>query len=171
MKMPIKLGIIAGVIIAISVTIIIMSQMQVVQNNVDQNELEENEVISEPVFSETVVVSGPFQINKLQYMLGENIFFRAVGIDPNEKGQIAFLRPKNATHYIVHQSIPFDGSKKSDFNQYFKPSLAALIDICSSDDLVGTWVIVFRGVPYENISFEIINKTLLGEEDAMVPVC
>jgi len=91
MKMPIKLGIIAGVIIAISVTIIIMSQMQVVQNNVDQNELEENEVISEPVFSETVVVSGPFQINKLQYMLGENIFFRAVGVDPNEKGQIAFV--------------------------------------------------------------------------------
>jgi len=169
--MPIKLGIIAGVLIAISVTIIIISQMQVVQNNLDQNELEQNEVISEPVFSETVIVSGPFQINKPQYMLGENIFFRAVGIEPNEKGQIAFLRPKNTTHYIVHQNIPFDGSKKSDFNQYFKPGLAGLIDICTVEDLVGKWVIVFRGVPYENLSFEIINQTLQGEEDDYVPVC
>ena len=171
MKMPIKLGIIAGVIIAISFTIIIFSQMEVVQNNVDQNELEQNEVIPKPIFSETVIVSGPFQINKPQYKLGESIFFRAVGVDPNEKGQISFLRPKNATHYIVYEAIPFDGSLKTDFNQYFKPGIAGLVGICSSEDLVGTWVIVFRGVPYENISFEIINEILSGSEAQYEPVC
>jgi len=140
--------------------------MEVVQNDVEQNE-----VVRKPIFSETVIVSGPFQIDKPQYKLGENIFFRAVELEPNEKGQIAFLRPKNITHYVVYDSIPFDGSKKSDFNQYFTPSLAALVGICSSEDLMGTWKIVFRGVPYENISFEIINETLLGSEAQYEPVC
>jgi len=154
MNKKISLGIIIGVIIAISVSIIIISQMEVVQNDVEQNE-----VVREPIFSETVIVSGPFQIDKPQYKLGENIFFRAVELAPNENGKIVFLRPKNETHYIVYDSIPFDGSKKSDFNQYFKPGLAGLIGICTEEDLLGKWVIVFRGVPYENISFEIINQT------------
>jgi len=108
MNKKISLGIIIGVIIAISVSIIILSQMEVVQNDVEQNE-----VVREPIFSETVIVSGPFQIDKPQYKLGENIFFRAVELEPNEKGQIAFLRPKNITHYVVYDSIPFDGSKKA----------------------------------------------------------
>jgi len=180
MNKKISLGIVLGVIVAI--TIVAISQMQVISDVNDTNnqdikkpETIENDTIG-PFNESTVwdgiwIRSGPFHIDKSQYLLGENIFFRVTGLAPNEKGQIVFLRPQNETHYIVYQSFPFDGSLKTDFNTYFTPSLAALIDICSKDDLLGNWKIVFRGVPYENISFEIINITLPGEEDAMVPVC
>ena len=66
-------------------------------------------------FSSTVrglLTSGPFQIDKSQYLLGENIFVRVGNLAPNEKGQIAFLRPMNETHYSVYTTIPFDGAKK-----------------------------------------------------------
>jgi len=180
MNKKISLGIVLGVIVAI--TIVAISQMQVVSDVNDtiieetkKPETIENETIvpsDNPGFRERDwVMSGPFQIDRSKYLLGENIFFRVTGLAPNEEGQIVFLRPKNETHYIVYQSFPFDGSLKTDFNTYFTPGLAALIDICSKDDLIGNWKIVFRGVPYENISFEIINKTLPGEEDAMVTVC
>jgi len=180
MNKKISLGIVLGVIVAI--TIVAISQMQVISDVNDtiieetkKPETIENETIvpsDNPGFRERDwVMSGPFQIDRSKYLLGENIFFRVTGLAPNEEGQIVFLRPKNETHYIVYQSFPFDGSLKTDFNTYFTPGLAALIDICSRDDLLGNWEIVFRGVHYENISFEIINITLPGEEDAMVPVC
>ena len=59
-------------------------------------------------FSPTVrgwLTSGSFQIDKSQYLLGENIFVRISNLAPNEKGQIAFLRPMNETHYSVYNII------------------------------------------------------------------
>ena len=37
--------------------------------------------------------SGPFQIEKYEYYLGEKIFFNAVNISADEKGEIVFFRP------------------------------------------------------------------------------
>ena len=125
-------------------------------------------------FSSTVrglLTSGPFQIDKSQYLLGENIFVRVGNLAPNEKGQIAFLRPMNETHYSVYITTPFDGAKKNSFNQYFTPDLSRALKICTADDLIGTWKIVFQKTNYENISFEILNKTLPGEEDYYISVC
>ena len=117
------------------------------------------------------LTSGPFQIDKSQYLLGENIFVRITNLAQNEKGQIAFLRPMNETHYSVYITIPFDGAKKNSFNQYFTPDLSRALKICTVDDLIGTWKIVFQKTNYENISFEILNKTLPGEEDYYISVC
>ncbi len=114
--------------------------------------------------------SGPFQIDREKYSLGELIFLRVGGIQPDEKGQIAFLRPLNETHYDVYITIPFDGSNP-DFNQYFRPDLSRGLGICTQNDLLGEWRVVFQGTDYENLSFEIVNKTIPGDEDLYVPAC
>ncbi len=125
-------------------------------------------------FSPTVSVwltSGPFQIDKSQYLVAENIFVRVGNLAPNEKGQIAFLRPLNETHYSVYNTIPFDGEVNSSFNSYFTPSLSRGLKICTIDDLIGSWRVVFQGVDYESLSFEIINEILPGSEKYYEPSC
>ena len=108
--------------------------------------------------------SGPFEIDRSQYLLGENIFVRINALSPNEKGQIAFMRPMNETHYSVYFTIPFDGSEKYTFNQYFKPALSTARKICTTYDLIGNWAVVFQGTNYENLSFEIIDKFIPDDE-------
>jgi len=118
------------------------------------------------------ITSGPFQIDRSEYVLGEKIFLVIGGLNSQEKGQIAFLRPLNETHYSVYQTIPFDGAKKNAFNYYIEPSLSKANEICSMDDIVGTWTVVFRGTDYENLKFKITDKILPGVEDNyMKPVC
>ncbi len=117
------------------------------------------------------ITSGPFQIDRSEYIIGQKIFIRIGELDLDEKGQIAFLRPLNETHYSVYQTIPFDGMKKPAFNYYISPSLSTVFEICTLDDLVGEWAVVFRGTSYPNLKFEVTNEILPGEEDAYVPVC
>lgn len=116
--------------------------------------------------------SGPFQIDRKEYIMGEKVFLRIGALAPNEKGQVAFLRPLNDTHYSVYMTIPFDGQKKSAFNWYFEPRLSKSSGVCSEEDLLGKWAVVFRGTNYENMYFEIVNKTIPGNEDDFYkPVC
>jgi len=117
------------------------------------------------------ITSGPFQIDRNEYVLGEKIFLRIGGLSNDEKGQAAFLRPLNSTHYAVYIAIPFDGSDKSAFNYYLEPDLSKLKGICSMDDLVGDWRVVFRGTDYPNLEFKISDDILPGEEDEYDPVC
>ena len=115
--------------------------------------------------------SGPFEIDRSQYLLGENIFLRINTLAPNEKGQIAFMRPMNETHYSVYFTIPFDGSEKYTFNQYFKPALSLAKKVCTINDLIGEWAVVFQGTNYENLSFEIIDKFIPGDEEFYEDAC
>ncbi len=115
--------------------------------------------------------SGPFQIDRSKYLIGEKIFIVIGDLGLDEKGQIAFLRPMNMTHVAVWQTIPFDGMKKSAFNFYTQPALTAALGICTVDDLIGDWTVVFRGTDYPNLKFKIINKILPGDEESYVPVC
>ncbi|AFS81963.1 hypothetical protein [Candidatus Nitrosopumilus sediminis] len=117
------------------------------------------------------ITSGPFQIDRSEYVLGEKIFLVIGGLQQYEKGQVAFLRPLNDTHYKVYQTIPFDGSKKNVFNYYIQPQISKENGICSIDDLVGDWTVVFRGTNYENLKFRITDKILPGDEDSYEPVC
>ena len=117
------------------------------------------------------ITSGPFQIDRSEYILGEKIFLRIGGLSYDEKGQTAFLRPSNSTHYLVYVTIPFDGSDKSEFNYYLEPDLSKLKGICSVNDLVGDWRVVFRGTDYPNLEFKITEEILSGDEDEYEPVC
>ena len=113
------------------------------------------------------ISSGPFSIDKQQYLLGENIFLRVVDIQINEKGEIQFIRPSGD----IYRTIPFDGSLRSEFNQYFTPFPSSALKVCSSDDLVGTWTVKFQGTNYKPITFEMKNEYLKGEEWKFVNDC
>ena len=117
------------------------------------------------------ITSGPFQIDRSEYIIGEKIFVRIGGLGLEEKGQVAFLRPLNETHYSVYQTIPFDGTKKPEFNYYLQPQLSKVKGYCTIDDFVGEWKVVFRGTDYPNLEFNITDDILPGEESRYTPVC
>ena len=72
------------------------------------------------------------------------------------------MRSLNTTHYKVHLTIPFDGYSKESANTYFTPQISKLKGICSIDDLIGKWTMVFRGTDYQNLDFEITERILPG---------
>ena len=159
-------GIVSGIIVA--VVAIISVSVLIPQNNESSLENEigieiTNPEVYAPPMSEWIT-SGPFQIDRSSYRLGDSIFLVVGVLSVEEKGEIAFLRPMNETYYKVHVLKKFDGSINSDFNYYFRPDLSSSLGVCTKDDLVGKWKVVFRGVPYEAINFEIIDKVLPGSE-------
>jgi hypothetical protein len=117
------------------------------------------------------ITSGPFQIDRSEYVIGEKIFLVIGGLESEEKGQVAFLRPLNDTHYSVYLTVPFDGAKKNAFNYYIQPQLSKARGLCTMDDIIGSWTVVFRGTDYKNLKFEITDKIIPGDEDSYQPVC
>ena len=115
------------------------------------------------------ITSGPFQIDRSKYAIGEKIFLILGGLGPEEKGQIAVMRPLNATHYSVYLTIPFDGAATSAFNYYLEPQISKTRGICSVDDLTGKWIMVFRGTSYPNLNFEITKDVVPGTN--IEPAC
>ncbi len=174
-------GIFGGVIAAIIIGFVIFQYSSINENDSGKNtepiiDVDKDGIpddvdpyVPEPRVWQT---SGPFQIDREQYVLGENILMRIGDLQPNEKGQISFLRPLNETHYDVYMTIPFDGSQKITFNQYFKPSLSRGLGVCTKDDLLGNWTVVFQGTNYDNLKFEIVDSYIPGEEENYEdPVC
>lgn len=141
-----------------------------IQNKLDQIEKTASEEKYAPQPREWIT-SGPFQIDRSKYVLGEKVFLIIGGLGYQEKGQVAFLRPLNDTHYSVYQTIPFDGAKKNAFNYYIEPRLSKSSGICTVDDIVGNWTVVFRGTDYPNLKFEITDQVLPGDESDFEPVC
>ena len=117
------------------------------------------------------ITSGPFQIDRSEYILGEKIFLRIGGLQYDDLGQVVFLMPSNGTHYTVYMSIPFDGADKSGFNYYLEPDLSKAEGICTIDDLIGTWKVVFRGTNYPDLEFRVTDQILPGDEPDYEPVC
>jgi len=117
------------------------------------------------------ITSGPFQIDRSEYVLGEKIFLRTSGLGFDEKGQTVFLRPLNSTHYSVYLTIPFDGADNAAYNYYLDPKLSKIKGYCTVDDFIGDWRVVFRGTDYPNLEFRITEQILPGEESSFEPVC
>jgi hypothetical protein len=101
--------------------------------------------------------SGPFAINKFEYKIGESVFIAIEDLKSTDIGSMVFVMPNGTTKYIA---IPFDGTAKSGFNQYFKPAISKGRGICSVDDLIGKWTVVFTGTDYTNLTFNIKNETI-----------
>ncbi len=114
------------------------------------------------------IASGPFSINKNQYELGENIFMIVNGLQPTDVGEIDIVDPKGD----AFTKIPFNGTMKSSFQQFFKPVTERSLGLCNATSLVGNWNIIFKGVSYKSIPFEITNEFIPGEESGsgMAPV-
>ena len=115
--------------------------------------------------------SGPFKIDREKYVLGEKIFFIAENINYEENGKIILFRPLNQTHSIIWSEFPFDGKSKTAFNIYFEPQISKLRDICTKNDLIGEWTVIFEGTNYSDLKFEIIDKILPGSEPYFRDVC
>ena len=115
-----------------------------------------NEEIFKNGIEEKWIKSGPFEIDKKQYNIGEKIFLTVKDLSPEENGIVNFLRPINDTHHKSHIKIPFNGKDKEQFNYYFEPKLFAWKGICSIDDIAGNWIVEFSGTQYEDINFEIL---------------
>jgi len=139
----------------------INKKLEEIEKIADENEYE--------VLPRDWQTSGPFQIDRKEYALGEKIFLRIGGLKFSDKGQVAVMRPLNDTHYEVYLTIPFDGSQKQGFNYYLDPQLSKARELCSIDDVLGKWTLVFRGTNYANLNFEIVNKTVPGT--SWEPVC
>ena len=110
------------------------------------------------------ISSGPFAIDKPRYKLGENVFLFVSGLKPDEAGVISFLRP-NGDQYT---GLIFNGTMKDHFTYYFTPTTGVHKKIYKPEQLVGTWTVIFQGVEYKPLKFEIINEYIRGGE-ANVP--
>ena len=132
-----------------------------IQEKLDEIQRIANDTSYKPLPREWIT-SGPFQIDRSEYAIGEKIFIRFGGLGLDEKGQVAVMRPLNATHYSVYLTIPFDGAKKSGFNYYIEPQLSKTRGLCSVDDIMGEWSLVFRGTNYQNLYFDITERVVPG---------
>ena len=130
-----------------------------------------NEETSKNKIEEKWIKSGPFSIDKSEYNLGEKIFIVVDGLKQEDKGKVIFFRPLNSTAWSNYITMDFDGANKTQFNLYFEPNLSELKNICSTNDLVGEWVVQFIGTEYSDINFEIMNQTSSWDERTFDPVC
>jgi len=143
-------------------------EIQPIENPEIQEKLDAIEKVAEQSEYEILprewITSGPFQIDRSEYAVGEKIFIRIGGLEIDELGQMVVMRPLNSTHHKQYLTIPFDGSDRSAFNYYLEPQINKKRAICSVDDLAGIWVLTFRGVNYPNIEFEINKKVVPGTD-------
>ena len=147
------IAIIAGILVLIS-------------NQVSDNENNIQNMINEPIKD-----SGYFRIDKTQYNIGEKIFLDIDYIGSEDKGTILFLRPMNDTHRTTYMAIPFDGAQKESYSYYLEPMLDQNRGVCSMEDLVGVWSIVFYETNYTNIEFEIKNQISDWDDRTFEPIC
>ena len=116
------------------------------------------------------IQSGPFLIDRSEYVLGEKIFVNIEYLPENIKGEIRFEKILNSTHNHQYKALQFDGSKlQNNFYLAIYPSLTR--GFCTSDSLVGEWELIFDGTPYEKLKFEILDKMIPGMENQFEPVC
>ena len=106
--------------------------------------------------------SGPFKIDRSQYLLGEKIFVNIDTLTLSDKGTMKFLIPLNNTSYKTYYSMPFDGSRDRN-NFYFTPDLSKARGICDKTQLIGNWKVIFEGTNYPDLEFEVIDKILPGK--------
>jgi|TARA_B100001142_G_C13929777_1_gene498790 hypothetical protein len=159
------------VLIAITTTIVIslFYFSEEIDNYIDEND------------DTKWIHSGPFAIDRAEYLMGHKIFLIAQGINPNDKGSIKLVkmdeyenmveRAKNVNSGKIIKEFKFDGEKSTEFNIYFSPNLSKILEICSAEDLPGDYQIIFEGTNYQSIKLKILNQYLPGTENMFESVC
>jgi len=129
-----------------------------------QNEQLENPYVPQP--PKWTNESGPFMIDNNEYWLGQKVFVNISGLDVNDKGSIDVFIPDDITknYMILYSSMKFDGSRDLQNNYYFTPKLSAFNAICNSDQLIGDWVMKFKGTQYPDLVFTVVDKKIPGYE-------
>ena len=131
-----------------------------------------NENLDEPYFptERDWITSGPFMIDRSEYVIGEKIFVNIGEFEKNTKGEMIFLKIINKTSGINYYEMPFENSKKpTDFYLSITPS--KIKQMCTTDDLIGDWKLIFQGTNYESLNFKIKNKMIVGLGPNFESVC
>ena len=182
--------IISSIAIAITITIVIftLTQNEVVDKTKELKIEESNEIgkalqeiaDNKKTNEESVnpyypserewIRSGPFLLDRNEYILGEKLFVNLESIDKNTKGEMIFSKIINNTHSYVYKQIEFDGSKPQN-NFYIGMNLNAYRGVCNTDQLVGDWELIFSGTNYESIKFKVLDQILPGSEKVYERVC
>ena len=116
------------------------------------------------------ISSGPFSIDRSEYILGEKIFINIENLPKNVKGEMRFIKIFNSTHSQPYKVIAFDGSKiQNNFYLPIYPSMPR--GFCTADSLVGEWKLIFDGTPVDSLDFKIINQIIPGSERLFKAVC
>ena len=113
---------------------------------------------------------GPLTINKDKYMIGEVVFI-TMELNPLENGYVQLFNPEGNMYF----QFKFNGSADQSPNLYVRPMLEGHYNICTIDNLVGTWTGKISGVTLNDkrtgltiepkeIQFEIINEIISGDE-------
>ena len=118
------------------------------------------------------IKSGPFQIDRSEYVLGEKIFVNIIGLRYDEKGTMVFTKIINSTHIFEYKKIGFDGSKPQQ-NFYLSIDLFDKRGICTKDQLIGDWELRFVGSNSEfaSLDFKIKDQIIPGAEKRYESVC
>ena len=119
------------------------------------------------------IQSGPFQIDKSEYVLGEKIFVNIINLNKNDKGTMVFTKIINSTHIFEYKKINFDGSKPQQ-NFYLGIHLSTVRGICTADKLVGDWELRFVNKAegqFDKLDFKIKNQIIPGQEKKYEAVC
>ena len=118
------------------------------------------------------IQSGPFQIDKSEYALGEKIFVNIINLNKDAKGKMIFTKIINSTHIFEYEKINFDGSKPQQ-NFYLGIHLSESRGLCTADQLIGDWQLRFVAPngEFQNLDFKIKNQILPGSERNYEPVC
>ena len=116
------------------------------------------------------ISSGPFKLDRSEYVLGERLFVNLDYLDKNTKGEMMFIKIINDTHSYDYKKIKFDGSKLQN-NFYIGMNLNMPRGLCNVDQLIGNWELRFEGTNYESIKFKVLDQILPGLEKNYEPVC
>ena len=116
------------------------------------------------------IQSGPFKIDRSEYVVWEKIFINIEEIDKFTKGQMVFYKLVNNTHGYTYKTISFDGSKIQQ-NLYLSLDLSKSRGICTVDMLVGDWELIFEGTNFESIKFKVTDQIIPGMEKRYEPIC
>ena len=118
------------------------------------------------------IESGPFQMDKSEYALGEKIFVNIKNLSENAKGAMVFTKIINSTHVFEYSKINFDGAKPQQ-NFYLGIHLFEMKGICTVDQLIGDWQLRFVAPngEFQSLDFKIKNSVLPGTEKKYEPVC
>ena len=157
-KVAIGVGIVIGIAIIIS---IISFQMEI-----DSNKIQEG-YTTYPDNPQTV---GSLTINKDKYMIGEVVFI-SMELNPLENGLVEFYNQDEKLFY----KFKFNGSADQSPNLYFRPMLENRYNICTVNDLIGTWTVKISGVTLNDkktgltiepreMQFNIVNEIIADDE-------
>ena len=124
--------------------------------------------IKHVVYPENPQILYGLTINKDKYLLGENVFMKILGIPAGLKDSVQFYTPEG----VLYLNVNFDGDEKTSMKHYFRPSLQRTLltdtmdnGLCSKEQLVGEWTIIFASMPSDRLNFQVMDEILPHSEE------